>query len=252
MSMPAGMKTGADEQASQPESTDGSPANAKLLSKQPEVFRSELVTEELAVALATGHRSAAEIFQAVYGDASGREYWHAQLSEPIAVFKFARVLAVHVAECANQLEPTIIAIIRAFRDAAEAGEDWLVADTTPLLTLENRDRSFGSLRKVKVHPRRAIFWLLSKPKRKHLVPDTLRRFLQLDEVSGRRRSLSKREAERLTDDYFNGEQRQGRRPTLGGLEKFAKKAGFRGGREYLRAAFRRRIEPRRGRPRKSD
>jgi hypothetical protein len=224
------------------------PAKPSQLTGQPEVFRSELVMGELAVALAVGHRSEAEIFQAAYGDASGREYWHAQLSEPIAVYKFAYVLAVHAAECADQLELATISIIRAFRDAAKAGEDWLVGDTGPLLALENRQRSFETLDKVKVRPRAAVHWLLSKPKRQHLVALSLRSFLRFNQTSDKPRPLTERTAERITDDYINEMQRQGKRPTMKGLEADTKKAGFRGGRQYLRAAFNKRIGRGRGRP----
>jgi hypothetical protein len=236
MSMPAGIKTGTDEQARQSVSTDGFLARAKLLSDQPKVFRSQLVTAELAMALAVGHSSEAEIFQAAYGDPSGREYWHAQLSEPIAVYKFAYILAVHAAESGDQLEVATISIIRAFRDAAEAGEDWLVGDTGPLIALENGRRSFETLDKIKVRPRAAVHWLLSKPKRQHLVAVSLRSFLQFNQTSDKPRPLTKRAAERFTDDYINETQRQGKRPTMKGLQAAAKEAGFRGGRQYLRAA----------------
>jgi hypothetical protein len=246
--MRAGMKTGTDAQASRSVSTDGSLARAKLLSNQPEVFRSELVTGELAVALAVGHRSDAELFQAAYGDASGRDYWYAQLSEPVAVYKFAYVLAVHAAECADQLELATISIIRAFRDAAEAGEDWLVGDTGPLIALEDRQRNFKTLDKIKVRPRAAVHWLLSKPKRQHLVAASLRRFLQFNQTSDKPRPLTEGAAEGFTDDYINEMQRQEKRSTMKGLEAAAKKAGFRGGRQYLRAAFNRRIRRGRGRP----
>ena len=227
-------------------------ARAKALSTLPEAYRGPLLTSLFAEALAIGIRAEAEFFLAVYGDPSGREYWHVQLSEPILLYKFAYTLAVHAAERAEQLESATIAIIWAFRDAAQGGEDWFIGDTTPLLALNNRQRSFESLGRIKVYPRAAVTWLLSKRKRMYLVSESLQTFLQFDPTPGRTRPLTEQAAERFVDDYINDEQGQGRRPKIGGLEKAARKAGFRGGRDYLRAAFRRRIEPRRGRPSKDD
>ena len=225
-------------------------ARAKSLAKLPEVFRSSQVTLLLAEALATGYRLEAEIFGAAYDDTAGREYWKAQLSEPILVYKLAHVLSVHAAENVDVQESAKIATILTFRDAAEGGEDWFIGDTNPLLRMESGQTDFASLGRIKLHPRAAIAWLLRKPKRRHLVPESLRSFLQFDENSGKPRPLSESRAERETDDYINVMQGQGKRPTIKGLEAAAKKAGFRGGRKYLRTAFNRRMGRRRGRPKR--
>jgi hypothetical protein len=221
---------------------------AKVTSTLPEAYRGPLLTSLLAEALAIGICAEADFFLAAYGDPSGREYWHAHLSEPILLYKFAYALAVHVAERADQLEPATIAIIWAFRDAAEAGEDWLHGETAPLLALENKQRSFETLGKIKVRPRAAVHWLLTKPKCQHLVAASLRSFSQFNQISDQPRPLTERTADRITEDYINEMQRQGKRPTIKGLEATAKKAGFRGGRQYLRAAFNQRIGRGRGRP----
>jgi hypothetical protein len=150
-----------------------------------------------------------------------------------------------------------IAIIRAFRDAAEAGERWFTGETQLLLGVEDGQTNFEGLGKVKVHPRGAVEWLLSKPKREHLVPQSLRRFLQTGgeptNANAAPRPVTEKRAERFVANYINGEQAAGRSPTLVGLEAAAKKADMRGGREYLRAAFRRSrgAEVRRGRPPKA-
>ena len=78
----------------------------------------------------------------------------------------------------EQLELARIAIIRAFRDAAHAGERWFTGETTLLLAMEEGQTNFEGLGKVKVHPHAAVEWLLSKPKREHLVPESLSRSLQ--------------------------------------------------------------------------
>jgi hypothetical protein len=101
--------------------------------------------------------------------------------------------------------------------------------------------------------------VLSKPKREHLVLESLRRFLQSggEPTNGKAptapRPVTEKIAERFVADYIFGEQAAGRCPTLVGLEAAAKKADMRGGREYLRAAFRRSrgAEVRRGRPPKA-
>jgi hypothetical protein len=229
---------------------------AAALSKLPEVFRCQQVTLSICETVAFGVRAEAEIFQAVYGDPGGQKYWDAHLSEVIPVYSLAHILSVHPAENVQQLEVARIAIIRAFRDAAHAGERWFTGETTPLLAVEDGQTNFEGLGKVKVHPRAAVEWLLSKPKREHLVPESLHRFLQ---SGGERtnakaptapRPVTEKVAERLVANYIDAEQAAGRRPTLVGLEAAAKKAGMRGGREYLRAAFHRSlgVEVRRGRP----
>jgi hypothetical protein len=244
------MNATSDSQTRQLVLKDEYVARAKALSTLPEVYRGPLLTSLFAEALAIGIRAEAEFFLAAYGDSIGREYWYVQLSEPILLYKFAYVLAVHVAERADQLEPATIALIWAFRDAAEAGEDWLVGDTAPLLALENRQRSFERLGKIKVRPRAAVHWLLSKPRCQHLVAATLRSFVQFGTVSSKP-PRAKQRTEDFVDNYINDEQRQGRRPTIEGLEEAAKEAGLRGHREQLRASFNQRMGGRRGRPAKA-
>jgi len=217
---------------------------AKALSKLPKVFRCPQVTLLIAESVAFGVRAKAEISDAAYGDTGRRKYWDTYLSEAKGV---------------EQLELARIAIIRAFRDAAHAGERWFIGETAPLLAVEDGQTNFEGLGKVKVHPRAAVEWLLSKPKREHLVPESLRSFLQSggEPTNGKTptapRPVTQKIAERFVADYISGEQAAGRCPTLVGLEAAAKKADMRGAREYLRAAFRRSrgAEVRRGRPPKA-
>jgi hypothetical protein len=233
--------------------------HAKALSKLPEVFRCRRVTLLICDMVAFEVRAEAEIFQAVYGDPGGRKYWNAHLSEAIPVYSLAHILSAHLAESVQQLELVRIAIIIAFRDAAHAGERWFTGEPTPLLAVQDGQTDFEGLVKVKVHPRAAVEWLLSKPNREHLVPESLRRLLQSAgeptnaKAPTARRPVNEKIAERFVADYINGEQAAGRSPKLIGLEAAAKKADMRGGREYLRAAFRRSLgaEFRRGRPPKA-
>jgi hypothetical protein len=225
MITPAGMKS--DEQASRLVLKDEFLARAKSLSNLQEVFRSSLVTQILTDALAVG-------------------------PEPLLIGKFAKVLAVHAAERAADLNYATEAVIKAFREAAEEGYKWFIADTAPLLAFAKGRASSGDLLKVKMHPRAAVNWLPSKPKRQHLVPESLRRFLQVDADSADWWPFGETTPQRFALDYINAQQGQGRRPTQKGLEDAARKAGLRGRRDALRAAFHGHIETRRGRPSKRD
>ncbi len=166
------------------------------------------------------------------------------------MYTLAHILSAHLAEKAEQLELARIAIIRAFRDAAEAGERWFIGDTSSLLALEQDQTNFENLGKVKVKPRAAVEWLLSKPKRDHLIPGSLRTFLLASESieAAKPRRLNKQSADRFVGDYVNKEQAEGRRPTLVGLEAAAKEANILGGRDLRRAAFHALVDVKRGRP----
>jgi hypothetical protein len=151
---------------------------AKALSEQPEVFRCVAVTQLIGETVAFGVRAEAEVFQAVYGDPGGQKYWEAHLSEAIPAAKLAHLLAVHLAENAERLSVWKSAILLAIRDAAEAGERWFTGETAPQLAVNYDPTNFEGIYKVKIHPRSAVEWLLSKPKREHLIPESLRQYLQ--------------------------------------------------------------------------
>jgi hypothetical protein len=128
--------------------------------------------------MAFGVPAESAIFEAAYGDPGGRKYWDAILSEPTAVYSLARLLSGHTAENGQQLEYGEIAILRALRDAAESGEISFIGDVRPLLAVDENDPTrINGLVKVKVHPRAAAEWLLNRPMREHLVPDSLAQYL---------------------------------------------------------------------------
>jgi len=224
---------------------------AEALSKKSEVFRSLDVTQLICETVAYGLPAEAEIFQAAYGDPSGREYWNSLLSEPIPVVSLAYTLSVHLAESVDRLDYFKFAILCAFRDAAEAGERWFTGDTTTLLSVEDFSDNVEGLGKLKVEPRATVEWLQTKPKREHLVPQSLRGFLQASEMQPR--TVNEKTALRFVQDYIDSEQAAGRRPSIAGVEAAGIKAGKYGAREHLRAAFRqlRGAEVRRGRPPKA-
>jgi hypothetical protein len=226
---------------------------ARALSKEPEIFRCTLLTSLICEAIPFGAAAEAEFFDAAYDDPTGRDYWDAHLSEPMPVPKFANLLAVHLPTGADQLDSARAAVMLALRDAAEAGERWFIGDIRPLLTFGHHDKNLLAAIDAKVRPRAAVDWLLSKPKRRNLVPGSLRNFIEHKAItSTKARSLSWPAARKFTDDFIEKEKKAGRAPTLKGLEEAAKEANLRGGRNYLRDAFRRYpgVEVVRGRPRK--
>jgi hypothetical protein len=213
---------------------------ARALSKAPEVFRSTLMTALIAESVGLGVPAEAEYFAAAYGDPAGGDYWNAHLSEPVRVGAFAYLLSVHLPLKPEQLEPAKIAITLALRDAAAAGERLFVGDVTPLLSFETPKRDFNILTNVKVRPRAAVDWLLSKPRREHLVSSSLRNFVDSrSAASTRPRRLTAKGADRFAAEYIEKEKKAGRRPTLKDIEVAAKEANFRGGRQFLRDAFHR-------------
>jgi hypothetical protein len=131
------------------------------------------MTALIADSVGLGVPADVDYFMAAYGDSAGRDYWNAHLSEPMRVGAFAYLLSVHLPLKAEQLEAAKIAITPALRDAAVAGERMFVGDIEPLLAFESPRYEFSVLMNVKVRPRAAVDWLLSKPKREHLVPDSL-------------------------------------------------------------------------------
>lgn len=214
---------------------------AKALSKEPEIFRSVLMTSLIAESVGFGIPADAEYFEAAYGDRAGRGYWDAYLSEPMRVGAFAYLLSVHMPVSSDRLEAARVAITLALRDAAAAGERLFIGDIGPLLAPAKYD--FDALIGIKVKTLLAVKWLLSKPRREYLVAASLRSFLELSRdhstAPTKPRLFSRSYADKFAAEYINEEKAAGRSPTLVGLEDAAKKAGFHGGREYLRDAFHR-------------
>jgi hypothetical protein len=107
-----------------------------------------------------------EIYREVgYRDAN--EYWSDAMSEPMKVSSFAYLLEGYF------LNPALdgcnlyrLEIGGALRSAKDAGEQWFI---------EVPDKE------LMLHPRKAAAWLLSKPKRRHLLPPGLATFLQSSE-----------------------------------------------------------------------
>jgi Bacterial regulatory proteins, gntR family len=131
-------------------------ARAAALSSLPEGLRCEGVKELMRGAIANGLRIEEEIFQAAYGDPRGQKYWESHLSERLSVDSIADLLSAHLQD--QDLEESKSAIVSALNYALTNSEIlWPLG---------------GGL-----DPRYAAQWLLSMPKRAHLVPLSLRPLL---------------------------------------------------------------------------
>jgi hypothetical protein len=150
---------------------------ATALSERPKSVRYREVTQLICDALAFGIRDEAEIFRAAYGDSGGNDYWEAYLSVAIPAVLLASVLSVHTSKNIEERENRQFATLRAFRGAAETGEPWFTGTTEPILTVEEFGHPPDGLSKVRVQPRAAVEWLLSKSIFEHLVPESLHRYL---------------------------------------------------------------------------
>ncbi len=149
------------------------------------------------------------------------------------------MLSVHLPLKPEQLEAAKIAVTLALRDAAAAGERLFVGSIAPLLMFDRPSGDFVALRDVKVRPRAAVEWLLSKPKREHLVCGSLRSFVENGSEATKSRSLTRKSAVRLVAEFVDREKKAGRQPILKGVEAAAREANLRGGRQFLRDAFHR-------------
>ena len=151
---------------------------AEALANSPEYIRSPLVMQLICDAKAFGLCTEAEIFQHAYGDPSGRMYWDARLSEPTPLNLLADLLCVHHDKNFRDIDYAKIAILRAFRDAAQAGETWFLGNTAPLLDMRDGCGPLEGLDEVKIRPRDAVVWMLSKPMRRDFVPAGLQALLE--------------------------------------------------------------------------
>jgi hypothetical protein len=233
-------------------------ARAAALAKEPEAFRTLAVTQIICDAVEIWVSAEPEIFQAVYDDPTGRKYWNSVVSEPMPGGALAYTLSAHLADSVKRLGLLKAAILCAFRDAAEAGERWFIGDVSSLLAASDFGDRVEGLEKVKLDTLAAVEWLLAKPRREHLVPQSLRSFLQTHGAhstdrspAAPRRAVTKKTVLTFVQGYIDNEQAEGRRPTMPGLAAAASKAGIRGDRELLRNAFRELWEVKRGRPPKT-
>jgi hypothetical protein len=194
----------------------------KLVSSSERV-RSIMITSLIGQARSEGFDCEEEICKAADYKNAG-EYWQVKISEPMKALSFAIVLAKHLLDPTERLGFSHVTVDRcvgcrrpfdaisagfgvtpgtsrellkteppfdsrtgvrtlvenALRSALEANEPWFIKDPVPLL----RDAVRADLERLKLDPCAATKWLLSKPKRRDLVPPGLRAFLEASERPG--------------------------------------------------------------------
>jgi hypothetical protein len=116
-------------------------------------------------------------------------YWESWLFEPMSVYQFARLLAVHRAafegapttsfhgRAAPVLDGFIRQVFEALRAAAHSGERWFTRIGEPGIAVQPADSALSAVaaqmgegRAVVVLPREAITWMGRNPNSRHLVP----------------------------------------------------------------------------------
>ena len=111
-----------------------------------------------------------------------------------------------------------------FRGLETAAGERLLETPRHFWAVEDGQTNFEGLAKIKLYPRPAVEWLLSKPKREHLVPTSLQRFLQSGgeptnaQVPTARRPVTEKRAERFAAHYIKSEQAAGRSPPSAALK----------------------------------
>jgi hypothetical protein len=130
-----------------------------------------------------------EILEVAYGDPDGKVYWESWLFEPMSVYQFARLLAVHQAAVEGApitsfygravpvLDGFIRQVFEALRAAAHSGERWFMRIGEPGIAVQPADSALSAVaaqmgegRTVAVLPREAITWMGRNPNSRHLVP----------------------------------------------------------------------------------
>jgi hypothetical protein len=145
-------------------------AKAAAISNSPEIVRFTIVTALIGEGRSFWRGTDEEILSAAgYRDAN--EYWHVATSEPTKAVSFVHLLVVHLSDPTTSDNSVLERSIQtAFGIARQAGETWFIKDATERGPEDDLDR-------LMLHPREAALWLLSKPKKRHLVPPSLRAFL---------------------------------------------------------------------------
>jgi hypothetical protein len=109
------------------------------------------------------------------GFRSLNDYWTVQMSEPMETAKFVQLLYSHTLTPGVGRKDTVslvkLDIDDALRFAFRTRQPWII-----------RDDELDDLENLYLHPIAAARWLLSLPKRRHLLPPTLRAFLEAEQL----------------------------------------------------------------------
>jgi hypothetical protein len=136
--------------------------------------------------------SAADIFDAAYGDPDGREYWRGWLSRRTSAYDFSRLLTIHLIDQMKQPQTVTIRAGEVVRSKATlrlvlecltstlSRSVWLTPDGMPpnFHDTDQKGMAEQGFRNVFINPREATAWMLSDPASRQFVPDQLRLFLE--------------------------------------------------------------------------
>ena len=148
-------------------------AQAKLTRSFEPAAQRSAVSKLMLESVLSGACTSEEILAAAYDDPLGYRYWEHWLFEPVQIYQFAELLALHNAdiERAPILDRYLLQIFERLRAPAEAGETWFIGDRSLLVT-----ESWSSLAlrngALAVRPREAIAWMCQNPNARALVPAT--------------------------------------------------------------------------------
>ena len=146
-------------------------AQAKLAQSFEPIAQRNTVSKLMLETVLSGACTPAEILEAAYDDPQGYRYWELWLFEPLQIYQFAELLALHSAatDRVPVLDRYLLQIFERLRAAAEVGETWLIGDKSPLFT---ETWSSLALRNsaLAVRPREAIVWMCQNPNARGLVP----------------------------------------------------------------------------------
>lgn len=149
-------------------------AQARAAQHFEPVAQRDVVHKLILESVWSGACTSVEILEATYRDPQGHRYWELWLFEPLPIYQFAELLALDLAATnrVRVFDRYLLQIFERLRAAAQAGETWIIGDTSPLI---NETWSSLNLRNsaVAVRPREAIAWMHRNPNARHLVPAVL-------------------------------------------------------------------------------
>jgi hypothetical protein len=148
-------------------------AQARLTRSFAPVVQRDAVRKLVLESVWSGAFTPAEILEAAYDDPHGYRYWELWLFEPLQIYQFAELIALDTAgnEGVRTLDRYLLQIFERLRAAAEAGETWIIGDTSPLITETSSSLALRNSA-LAVRPREAIAWMCQNPNARHLVPRT--------------------------------------------------------------------------------
>jgi len=163
-------------------------ASLAYTAKQPEFVRSDMTLVHLQHLVSSPYLSMDECLSAIYG--TPKIFWEIECSEPVKWSRFIELFRVLLLEGKRTIHAPAVsmAIAGAMLDAYRENADFFVGDVAAL-----EHAQYGWQVKsdtLKIHVRKAGLWLMSKPKRAHLVPANFRAFIDAPASGAPRKSVN--------------------------------------------------------------